>query len=343
MKKVYLKSLLMLCAASTLASCGSKQEKAASEAQQEETAVLVRTEKSTSGSVSDIAEFTGNIQPYQQNNIAPSMPLRINELLVEVGDNVKKGDLLVTMDKNQYIQSSVQLENYKADLARMQSVYEAGGISKQSLDQMLVQVKVMQEANDNLKENIELRSPIDGVVTSRAYDVGDMYPGSGNILTVMQINPLKVLVDVSEKNYPQLKKGMMVDLKANVYPNETFSGVVNLVYPSINSASHTVTTEILIPNKDQKLRPGMFARTIFNFGEEKGVLVSDLAIQKQQGSNERYAYVVVDGKADRRTLTLGRHLGSYYHVISGINEGEEVVVAGASKLIKGTKVEVKNN
>lgn len=341
MKKINLASLALVCMATTLVSCGESKT-ATTQEQTEVKKVQVRTEKSTSGSIADVAEFTGNIQPFQQNNIAASMPLRIEKIYVEVGDQVKKGDLLASMDKNQFIQSSVQLQNYKADLERMKSVYEAGGISKQSLDQMQVQVRVMSEANQNLKENIELRSPIDGVITSRSFDAGDMFPGAGSIVTVMQINPLKVLVDISEKNYPQVFNKMPVKLFADVYPDREFEGKVNLIYPSINAATHTFTTEIILENNDNKLRPGMFSRTEFKFSESEGVLVNDLAIQKQQGSNERYVFVVVNGKADRRVVKLGRKIGSQYHIISGVKPGEDVVIAGMSKLIKGSEVEVVN-
>lgn len=337
----------MLVAVATMAGCKQKSSEATTTVV-ENPKILVSTVKSEFGSIANVQEFTGNIEPYQQNSIAPALAVRIDDILVEVGDNVRKGQLLVTMDKNQYNQTAVQLENNKANLSRMTSVYEAGGISKQELDQMETQVKVMQEALNNLKENIELRSPIDGVVTGRYYDAGDIFSmtpnasGSAAVLTVMQINPLKVNVDITEKYYPEVKKGMKVELLADVYPGEVFTGEVSLVYPSINTDTHTFTTEVTIPNKLGTLRPGMFSRTVFNFGEQDGVLVNDLAVQKQMGTNEKYVFVVKDGKAERRVVELGRHIGSTYHIISGVELGEDVVISGVSRLTDQSEVEVKN-
>lgn len=347
MNRIYLKGLLMTVAMTTMAGC--QQTKKVTEQEVETTPkVAVNTSTAREGAIATIVEFTGNIEPYQQNNIAPALAVRISDILVEVGDKVQKGQLLVTMDKNQYNQTAVQLENLKSNFSRMESVYQAGGISKQELDQTATQLRVMQETISNLEENIELRSPIDGIVTGRYYDAGDIFSmspnasGSAAILTVMQINPLKVNVDISEKYYPQVKKGMPVELVSEVYPGQTFTGKVSLIYPSINTDTHTFTTEVTIPNNEGLLRPGMFSRTIFNFKEETGVLVNDLAVQKQIGTNERYVFVIKDGKAQRRIIEQGRHIDSEYHIISGVEVGEDVVISGISKLVDQTEVEVKN-
>lgn len=303
---------------------------------------IVKVSETTKEMVTQEAEFTGTIQPFYKNNISPSLGLRIDKIHVDVGDKVKSGDLLVEMDKRQYLQAAIQLSNLEVDYLRFEKLYQEGGISKQQLDQLQTQMEVSKHAADNLRENADLLSPIDGVITERAYDPGDVYsPTQGRILTVMQLDRVKIHVNVSEIYFPNVKLGMPVDIKLDVYPNETFPGKVSLIYPAFDGATRTFTAEITIPNSSMKLRPGMFSRVILNFGDVERVLINDIAVQKQIGSNERYVFVLdKDNIAQRKVVTVGRIVGNKYEILSGVNNGEKVVVAGAQKLIDGVKVEV---
>ncbi len=310
--------------------------------------LLVRTLPAVSENIDNIAEFTGSIEPFVKNNISPSLPVRIDQILVEVGDYVHKGQLLVRMDPTQYNQTAVRLASVQADYDRTKNVYDAGGVSKQSLDAIKTELDVLQESTRNLKENIELRSPIDGVVTARYYDAGDyfsMSPGQAGVaavLTVMQISKLKILMNVSEQYFPQVKQGMPVTISTDLYPDRDFKGSVSLIYPSIDASTRTFAVEVAIPNASGVLRPGMFARTTLNLGTRTGTIVEDLAVARQIGTNEKYVFVVKDGKALRRTVTTGRHIENKIDILSGVAAGEQVVVSGTSKLIDGMEVKVAN-
>lgn len=324
------------------ASCGGGSNE--QQTQEEVKKALVKTAKAELKPVDQLVEFTGTIQPFTHNKISPAMGMRIDRIHVDVGDQVKKGQLLVEMDKSQYLQTAVQLENLKADLARYQKLYAEGGISKQQLDQMATQVSVSQHALDNLKDNTDLISPVDGIVTERIYDPGDVYSAAdGRILTVMQLNKVKVQVNVSESYFTNVKQGMPVEVKLDVYPDQVFKGNVTLIYPAIDPATRTFTTEITIPNGNMKLRPGMFSRVGLNFGETQRIMVPDVAVQKQVGSNERYIFVVENGKAIRKIVNPGRVIGKSYEIISGLNDGDEVVIAGAQKLLDQAEVEISKN
>lgn len=302
---------------------------------------LVKVATAVESDVEQQAQFTGTIEPFLLNNISPSLGLRIDKIYVDVGDRVSKGQLLVEMDKRQYLQAAVQLSNLEVDYLRTERLFQEGGVSKQQLDQLETQLAVSKHAADNLRENADLVSPISGVITERAYDPGDVYAvSSGKILTVMQLDRVKVKVNVSEQYFPQVKHGMPVDIALDVYPGVTFDGKVTLVYPALDGATRTFTVEITIPNANAKLRPGMFSRVTLNFGKLLHVLVPDVAVQKQIGTNERYVFVVKDGKVDRRIVTLGRVLGTDYEILSGVNNGDVVVTAGAQKLIDGSEVEI---
>ena len=317
---------------------GGSQTQTATDTENKKTLVKVATVRTEQ--VAQTEEFSGTILPFTENNISPSMGLRIGKINADVGDRVSKGQVLVELDRSSLLQSEVQLENLKTDLQRYETLYKEGGISKQSLDQMQTQVNASQVAYDNLLENTVLRSPVTGTVTARNYDPGDLYGSAGPILTIMQIDRVKVQVNISEGYFPQVKIGMPVEIKLDVYPGEVFEGKVSLIHPSVDATTRTFTTEITIPNGNQKLRPGMFCRVAINFGVQEQVVVSDVAVQKQVGTNERFGFVVENGVARRRTFQVGRQVGNDVVILSGVSAGEEIVVAGGQKLLDGTAVEI---
>ena len=331
----------MLLAASALAACtGEKktQNAAADEG------VLTRTAAAETAVVRLTEEFTSEIEPYKENDITPAAAgVHINRILVDVGDEVQKGQLLVTLDPTQYTQARVQLKTVEDDYNRLLPVYEAGGISAQQIQQAKAQLDVQREAVANLKKNIEVRSPITGVVTARNYESGDLF-ASQPILHVMQIDPLKVIVNISEQYFSHVKVGRPVDLKVDIFPDRTFEGTVSLIYPALDPATRTFKVEVRVPNAKRTLRPGMFARTIFDLGEKQGVMVPDIAIQKQVGTAERYLYVITaDSVAERRAVKLGRQVGDRIDILSGVEPGEQVAVTALSKLYDGAKATVKQD
>ena len=135
----------------------------------------VRLETVNVQPVEQTQEFTATVDADVVNNISPSVVLRIDKILVEVGDQVKAGQLLAEMDRSSLVQSKTQLDNIQLEYDRQLALYEVGGTSKQLLDAQQTQLDVARTAYENLKENTQLISPIDGIVTARNYDNGDMY------------------------------------------------------------------------------------------------------------------------------------------------------------------------
>ena len=309
----------MLIAAAALAGCTGKKTADV----QQETRVLTKTETAVAAPVQLAEEFTSEIEPYKQNDITPAASgVHIDRILVEVGDPVRQGQLIVTLDPTQYTQQLVQLKTVEDDKA---------------------QLDVQREVVANLKKNIEVHSPITGVVTARNYESGDLFAAQP-ILHIMQIDPLKVVANISEQYFRNVKVGMPVDLKVDIFPGETFPGTVSLIYPALDPATRTFKVEVKVPNAKRTLRPGMFARTGFNMGEKEGVMVPDVAVQKQVGTAERFLYVIKgDSVAERRRVEVGRQVGDRVDILSGVAPGERVAVTALSKLFDGAKVEVKQN
>ncbi|MDD4728943.1 MAG: efflux RND transporter periplasmic adaptor subunit [Dysgonamonadaceae bacterium] len=334
MKSIKLSHLVLLLGATVLFSCGAKTEDTT-----EVVKPKVKVETAIKTDVIQSSEYTATIQSDVVNKISPAMPARIRKIYVEVGDRVRKGQTLVTLDRTNLSQSQTQIANLERDLQRYRELYEVGGISKQQIEQLEVQLEVAKSTSSNLAENTTLTSPINGIVTQRNYDSGDM-PAGMHILQIEDFNPVKLLINVSENLYTELNKGMEVQVGLDVYPDEEFTGKVWLIHPTINQASHTFPVEIKIPNSDSRIRPGMFARVNINLGSNEGIMVPDASVMKQTGSNDRHVFVIKDGKANKKVITIGQHLGNYYEVISGVEVGDEIVVAGASRLSDNQEVEI---
>lgn len=261
----------------------------------------------------------------------------------------------------------INLARQKKDLDRAKELVKIGGGTQQAVDQLqaaydaaqeslkarkraLDASKVSLEASrtslgasqrsmQTVQENTVLTSPISGVVSARNYDAGDL--PMGPILTVQQMNPLKVIVNVNEEEFSKIKNGMPVTVTLDAVPDEIFNGSVYLIHPEINQQTRTFQVEVTINNGAGKVSAGMFARVKFNYGSEKHIVVPDKAIVKMQGSGKRFVYVYKDnGTVAYTEVELGMRLSDRYEILSGLNDGDRVVVAGQSKLSDGAKVKL---
>jgi RND family efflux transporter MFP subunit len=291
--------------------------------------------------VDQTSEYTGTIEANVVNMISSQVAMRIDKYLVEVGDAVQKGQLLVEMEPTNYLQTRLQLENLKVDYGRTKALYESGGVAQQQVDQLKTQLDVTEEVAANLKVNTSLTSPVSGIVTQRQFNNGDL-TGGQPVLQVQQLNPLKIKLNVEENNFPFVKQGMNADVFLDIYPDEVFSGKVSLIYPTIDPVSHTFVTEVRVENGKMKIRPGMFARIRLSFGIRERIVAPDKAVIKQNGVNDKYIYVInPDNSVSYRKVELGRRMADRYEILSGLNEGDRVVTGGMSRLLDGDKVIIK--
>ncbi len=336
MKKEHLIGMLAACSALLFVACSGQKEN--TEQAEEETVQLVKVARVTEQAVPQVVSYTATIEPYKRNLISSSLPNRIKKIYVEVGDHVKAGQKLVDLDRANLAQQKLQLDNLELEYNRVKELFAVGGASQQQVDQMRTQYETAKTSYENLDENTVLVSPTNGVVTARNYDNGDL--ATGAILTVMQIQPVKVEVNISESDFTKVKLGMPVDVNVEVYGDEVFKGKVSLIHPTIDPATRTFVTEINIPNGDNRIRPGMFARVNIDFGNVNRVVVPDQAVVKRSGSGDRFVYVYKDGKVSFNQVQLGRHMDTSYELISGVENGSEVVIAGQSRLKDGAPVKV---
>lgn len=341
MKNMNVRTIIYVAAAVMAVSCGNNNSKTAEQPQ----AAEVRLPNVTimAASYKDVPQsdvYTANVEAYAKNNIAPQSPSRIQKIYVEVGDFVRAGQIVAKMDEVSLNQSKLSMANDSLEYSRIKKLYEQGGVSKSDFDAMELKYNVTRSQYQNLLENTILRSPVSGVITARNYDQGDMYGGSP-IYVVEQITPVKLYVGISEMDYTRVKKNDTVTLTADALPGKTFTGRIARIYPTIDAATHTFTAEVNVANSDRLLRPGMYARVTVNFGSNHSIVVPDDCVVKQQGSGVRSVFVLQnDNTVKEVVVTLGRHFGTEYEILSGVAEGDNVVVKGQASLKNGSKVNV---
>ncbi len=337
MKKV----LMLMAAAAMLAACGSEGDKKAAQKPADET-VVVKTVVAEALTVDLLETYTSEILPYKENDITPAAQgLHIDKISVDVGDKVYAGQVVAVLDQTTLKQQELQLATTQDNYDRMKPVHASGGISDQQMTQLENTLNLQKEVVEQLRKNSTIKSPISGVVTARNFEPGDLFAAKP-ILHIMQINKLKVMANVSVQYFPVVKVGQKVTIEVDIFPGETFEGTVSRINPALDAATRTFGVEVTIPNAKERLRPGMYARTTFNMGQREGVMVDDVAVQKQAGSSERFVYVIKDGVADYRFVKDGRRIGNKVDIIDGIAAGEEVAVTSFTRLMDGKKVEVKN-
>lgn len=336
-------------AAFLLASCGAKSDKTNQTNQTNQSGgaaqpvPMVSVVTAQSEDVDIVNTYTSNIEPYATNNIVSQTAGRIVSIRAEVGDRVRKGQLLAKMDDVNLAKTRMQIVNDSTEFSRITELYKIGAVSQADYDLAKMSLDIARKTYSNLVENTYLRSPINGVVTARNYDKGDMYSMAQPIFVVEQIAPVKMLVNISESLFTVVNKGMEFDVTVDSYPGETFKGKVNLIYPTVNAQTHTFPVEVICQNADQRLRPGMFARVTATFGTNHHVVVPDVAVVKQMGSGEHFIYVLQpDNTVKYQLVEVGKRLGDRYEIVSGINEGDKIVTEGQLRLKDGVTVNVKN-
>ncbi len=340
------KTLLGIMALAVLTSCGAKKNN--DSMVQEEEKIPVRVQKLEKMVVSRTLDYTANLQADEQVFYAPASAGRIHKIYVEVGDRVKKGQLLVEMDKTQLVQAEAQFENIKTEYNRAVQLKKTNSISQQAYDQAVTQYEMNKANLEFLRENTRMIAPFDGVVTGKYFENGEIYSGGAfggaskpSIIALEKINPLKAYVNLSEQYFLQVKEGTSVSLKSAIFPDRTFEGKVKIVYPTIDPASRTFSVEVQIPNAKEELRPGMYATMNFAVNQTEAMVAPAIAILKLQGSNARYAFLNRDGRAKRVDITLGKRFEDKVEISSpDIKEGDELVVVGQGRLVDGSLLDV---
>ena len=335
--KHYLTFGAALAAAWILNACQSQQTETT---EQDEKVENVETQVIKATEVDREISLPTNLEGWQTVKVSSTVSGIIKKIYVEVGDRVSKGQNLVMMDPTQYTNYKLQLENARVEMKRMDALKETGSISQQVYDQTKVQVDQLEQTVALYRENTYITADFAGVIAAKNFEEGELCAGQP-ILTLTQVNTLKSYLSIPETYMPQIKRGMPLKLQSDVYPDKSFDATVDIVYPTVNPATHTFSVQVKIPNASGVLRPGMYMHTELPVGRSSALMVPYQAVLKLIGSNTRYVFLNDHGCAKRVEVELGKRFDKYVEIVSDeIQEGDEIVVVGQGRLVDGVKLNV---
>jgi len=336
MKRLF--SIIVLCSiAAAFVSCSSKKENTVVTAERIE---KVKVETLQKSNIARKIELSTTLEGYETMNISPSLTGKIEHIFVEVGSRVKPGDMLVRMDQNQLNTTKLVFANLGVELNRVKTLRESNTVSQQSLDQLQLSYDQTKQSLDFLERNTFVKATMSGVISAKNFQDGELYSGAP-ILVLTQINTLKALINIPESYFPVVKKGMTLNLRSDIYPDQVFPATIEIVYPTIDARTHTFQAKLKIQNGQDLLRPGMFVRTSLELGEVEAIVVPYQAVLKLVGSNERYMFLNNNGMAKRVSVNLGQRFDEKVEILSSeIKEGDQIVSVGQAKLIDGVKLNI---
>lgn len=339
MKKTMIFALTSLA---ILAGCQGKQQAEPTEkvAEEQERVELVKVSTLTKQEIQREIELSTNLQGYETVNVAPSLQGKIEHIFVEVGDKVNKGQMLVRMDQNQYKTTKLTYANLGVEMSRMEALIASGSVSQQTYDKTKLSYDQTKESLDFLEINTYVKAPFAGVISAKNYEDGELYAGQA-VVVLTQISKLKALVGIPETYFPNVKAGMKVELMTDIYPEKVFPATIEVVYPTIDAATHTFQCKLQIPNAKELLRPGMYVKTRIGLGKANAVVVPYHSVQKLVGSNERFVFLNDNGRAKRVPVQLGKRFDDKVEITGeGIEVGAELVTTGQGKLVDGVKLNI---
>jgi RND family efflux transporter MFP subunit len=346
------------------AGCGAKESKAeGSKGKKTEATSRVKVASPEVKTLHRRLEYTGTVEPIRQVRIVPEVTAKIVKLKVDNGDRVKKGQLLARFDNKLFnlqrkqASAAVNLAKTQVDSAqkewdRLEPLAESGAVSKSQLDQLESGLDAANAQVDQAKAALSLASysvqkstlkaPFDGIVTNLLVNEGEFVGpqmAAYGMMTLVDISEVKVKVGITEKDLPHVTQGLGVEITSEAYPDQVFTGKVDVLNPSADPISKSFPVEIRATNPDELLKAGMFVRVQIHIETREDVLtVPAGAIVHLKDAHVIYV-VGKDGKASLREVDVGIETDEGVEITGGeLTTDEKVVTEGNFGLKDGSRV-----
>jgi RND family efflux transporter MFP subunit len=306
--------------------------------------VAVKVSKTLLTNIASVKTYTGSLEGENQANIVSKIPERITKITVNIGDQVSEGQLLITLDKSgassQFYQAQAGFLNAERDMKRMKALYDAGAISQQMYEGTNTAYEIAKANFEAAKNSVELTSPISGIVTAINPNVGDLANPGAVLMTVASINMMKVLFNVGEADVPNFAIGQRAEIYSELKPELIQKGKVSQISKSADIQSRSFELRATFQNTSDKwFKPGMFCRVNVELKNKNNVLTVPVeAVVTNQ--NNTTVFVIKDGKAFIRKVSIGVSDGKVSEILNGLKEGETVVTLGANNLRDGSVVHI---
>ena len=296
--------------------------------------------------ITDHLNLVGTIQANNDVPIVSEALGKVIHIYAQVGDFKKSGSMLMQLEDDVELASfkmaEVNYHNAQKDYERYQALYAQKSVTDSQLETAKLALQSAEAQYVNAKkayEDTKIVTPISGIVTSRNVDLGDYIQKNNTVAEVVDIATLKAMINVSEQDVFNLKVGDKVEITTDVYPGVTFEGKIKTI-SSKGDAAHTYPVEVALSNnREHPLRAGMFAHLLFSaVSNSKSLVIPRDALL---GSvKDAQVYVVEVGIAKLRNLVIGNSSNNSLEVLSGLQEGDVVVINGQNNLKENYKVKI---
>lgn len=326
----------------------------------------IQVDKAKVGSIEKTLSFSGNISAIQESNIFPRVNGNIEQEYVDIGDYVRKGQVLALIDTTIYsenarqaraafLQAEATLSNSKLTYERDKSLLSQNLIAKQDLDNAETAYKValaQEEAASATLKNAQVQlgycrveAPFSGYITRRFFDPGTYVTTSTNsssstLFYLADINRVKVTVDVLEEDIPILPQVQDVQITVDAYPKMVFHGKITRISQQLDLSTRTMPVEVDMNNPNGLLKPGMFANVdlVYDKAANTVILPTQVVLKDDSGN---YVYTLGSGDVVHKTyVKIGVNHDNQDQILSGITENDQVVFMGYDMVHDGMKVRV---
>ena len=330
-----------LSAAAMICVCGIAQAEDSKSA-----AVPVEAAKVTAAPLSEQVTAIGTLLSDEAVTVSSEIPGRLKEIHFQEGQPVEKGAPLFTLDDSVY---RAQLDDAEAKLKlaeqtnkRTSTLFSNKYATAQSADEATSNLAVSTAATELARVQLEktrIVAPFSGIVGLRHVSVGEYITAGQALVNLEAIDPVKADFRVPEKFLLAIRVGQTIRIKVDAFPDASFEGKVYAIDPKLDVSGRSLLVRALVPNTDQRLRPGLFARvTVLLQLKEDALTVPEQAIVPQGDS--QFVYKIVDGKAKLTKVVTGTRREGRVEIVEGLAAGDEVVTAGQLKIRDGSALSV---
>jgi membrane fusion protein (multidrug efflux system) len=294
--------------------------------------------------VTDAVRATGRIEAVEAVELRPDEQGRVTGILFREGQAVAAGTPLIKID-DEMLRAQAERASADRDLARQQlervrRLRAENASSAADLERAEAAARSAEAALNVLQLQIRrttVRAPFAGVVGQRFVSTGDFVTSASRLLTLQTVDPQRAVIEVPERHAVQLRAGQMVQFTVAAQPGRVFRAQVEFIDPVVQDESRTIVVKARAPNPDRVLRPGMFIEArLATETRANSIVIPEDAVQPLRTAN--VVWVVADGKASRRVVTLGARAQGVVEVQAGISAGEAVVVGGLERMAEGMAV-----
>jgi membrane fusion protein (multidrug efflux system) len=288
----------------------------------------------------------GTLRANESVVLRPEIAGRIARIAFQEGVPVAKGALLVALDDSTQAadlqQARANLNLARTNLQRTVDLFQKKFVSEQAKDEAAAKLKVEEAVTAQAEARLaktRILAPFSGLIGIRNVSVGDYVKEGQDLVNLEDVSSLKADFRLPERYFARLKPGQTVEVTTDARPGEVFKATVDAIDPLLDAAGRAVLVRARLPNRDLRLRAGMFARVRLIVGDRQDALVIPEEALVPAGSDQ-YVFRVVDGKAERVKIQIGARRSARVEVIEGLKAGDLVVTAGQLKIRDGAPVKI---